>query len=45
MFIFDDLLKMIMGVRGNGNFVCFFLIIKLCIIYVDKFYIMVDLCF
>lgn len=24
MFIFDDLLKMIMGVRGNGNFVCFF---------------------
>lgn len=25
MFIFDDLLfEMIMGVRGNGNFVCFF---------------------
>lgn len=44
MFIFYDLLKMIMEVRGNGNFVCF-LIIKLCIIYVDKFYIMVDLCF
>lgn len=44
MFTFDDSSKTIMGVRGNGNLACFFLITKLCTIYADKFYIMADLC-